>query len=761
MNVWTEHRNAEGRTYWFNTGTKESVWEKPDELKNPFEKALNQTKWKEYFSGGRKYFYNTETKESKWDMPAELQALMDKIGKETPATPATPAAPNALTGPTFNPGLNALAPIGNASPVLGGPGSPNALNGLGLPLNQSSVLPARPTLPDEPVIPHNGFQSQDEAEKAFTFLLRKAGVDANWTWDQTMRAIITDPLYKALNTLAEKKATWQKYTENLKAKEQEEREARLAKTRPALRNMLKGNPAVFAYTTFPTADRLFAQHPIWQQARVEAERRLIFEEYVQELKDREVQEARAARQRAAGKLVALFKSLDVDVLTRWRTAHGMVREAEEYKSDPELQSLPSLDILLAFEDYSRVMEREFENHMRRKQMEKTRAERKAREGFKELLKELKDAGKIAARAKWKDVYPLFMDDERYNNLLGKPGSNPIELFWDVVDELDQQLDAKVAIAERALKAYVPPQAQEDKVQDVKMDVDGEEKEKGEESQGFVIKTDTEEAQFVDVIKASADEEVQKLTDDELKLIFKALHEQAVRDDLEAKKKAERRQRHLQDDLRYALKKLPQPIDVSTPYEDAVPAMEELPEYKALDDEGRRAAFAKFIKRQKERLEERQRDPSEDGGSVTSRKRKDPYDREREREADHGRRASSARYARGREDYHHGGGGGYGRNEEWDRYGSRGGGAGRDRRRRDSPPPHAPPPPAGHRDNGWGRERERSASVYHDEPKRGLPYDERLDERAEKRARYDEDLAPRGAPVLPSTARAETPEEGEI
>ncbi len=26
----TEHRNAEGRTYWFNTTNKESVWEKPD-----------------------------------------------------------------------------------------------------------------------------------------------------------------------------------------------------------------------------------------------------------------------------------------------------------------------------------------------------------------------------------------------------------------------------------------------------------------------------------------------------------------------------------------------------------------------------------------------------------------------------------------------------------------------------------------------------------------------------------------------------------
>ena len=74
----------------------------------------------------------------------------------------------------------------------------------------------------------------------------------------------------------------------MKQKEQEEREARLAKLRPAIRNMLKGNPNVFHYTTFRTADKLFAQHPIWQQARIESERRLIFEEYVAELKEREV-----------------------------------------------------------------------------------------------------------------------------------------------------------------------------------------------------------------------------------------------------------------------------------------------------------------------------------------------------------------------------------------------------------------------------------------------------------------------------------------
>lgn len=81
---------------------------------------------------------------------------------------------------------------------------------LSLPIAATGALPPRPNMPDDPVIPHNGFATHEEAEKAFNHLLRKAGVDSTWTWDQTMRAIITDPLYKALNSLAEKKAAWQK-----------------------------------------------------------------------------------------------------------------------------------------------------------------------------------------------------------------------------------------------------------------------------------------------------------------------------------------------------------------------------------------------------------------------------------------------------------------------------------------------------------------------------------------------------------------------
>ncbi|KAI0715973.1 hypothetical protein C8T65DRAFT_127727 [Cerioporus squamosus] len=648
MNVWTEHRNPEGRTYWFNTTTRESVWEKPDDLKTPFERALNQTKWKEYFSGGRKYYYNTETKESKWDMPDELLLLLEKVEKEGKAA----APPASALVPTGAPGFAGAIPTQGAPNALGGtdpssfpPGSQpqSQLNGQNgavglhtgvLPFAPSSILPARPNLPDDPVIPHNGFATVEEGEKAFVHLLRKAGVDGNWTWDQTMRAIITDPLYKALNTLAEKKAAWQKYVDGLRAKEQEEREARLSKLRPSIRNMLKGNPNVFHYTTFATADKLFAQHPIWQQAKIEAERRLIFEEYVAELKQREVQESRAARARSISKIVALFKRLDVDVLTRWRQAHHMVVDSDEWKEDEELQKLPTLDILLSFEDYSRVREREFEEQMRRRQVEKTRKERKAREAFREVLNDLVKSGQIKARTKWKQVYPSFANDNRYLDMLGNPGSNPIELFWDIVDALDQKLDEKIAIADGAIKRH-------NQALEAKMKEDGAaatENEDAKEQKPFEVGSETTEEEFLNIVKADSDESIKTLTDEDLKEIYRSLHDVAVKKQADEKRRAERKQRHLQDDLRYALKKVPELHEANLSYEEALPYMQELPEYKAIeDDEGRQAAFAKFIKRQKERLREREREASEDGGSTTSRRRKEPArDREPERERERDR-----------------------------------------------------------------------------------------------------------------------------
>ena len=170
---------------------------------------------------------------------------------------------------------------------------------------------------------------------------------------------------------------------------------------------------------------------------------------------------------------------------------------------------------------------------------------------------------------------MFKDDERYTNILGTPGSGPLELFWDIVDTMDQKLEGKIEIIEGAVRRY----NEKHKLGDG-MDVDGG-------AIAFKVGIETTAKAFLDVVKADEDKQVRALTDEELSAVFCAvssssflsvawcrserfsgqLHEKVLKQAADEKRRAERKLRHLQDDLRYALKKLPEPLDVNLPYED--------------------------------------------------------------------------------------------------------------------------------------------------------------------------------------------------
>lgn len=71
---WTEHKSSDGRIYYYNRVTRESRWEKPDELKAAEDsKRSTSSAWNEFkTSDGRVYFYNAVTKESRWEKPVEM-----------------------------------------------------------------------------------------------------------------------------------------------------------------------------------------------------------------------------------------------------------------------------------------------------------------------------------------------------------------------------------------------------------------------------------------------------------------------------------------------------------------------------------------------------------------------------------------------------------------------------------------------------------------------------------------------------------------
>lgn len=131
-----------------------------------------------------------------------------------------------------------------------------------------------------------------------------------------------------------------------------------------------------------------------------------------------------------------------------------------------------------------------------------------------------DEGKIKAHSKWKEVYPVhFKDDERYLNILGNPGSNPLELFWDAVDALDQELEKKIAVVEGAIGRHNSVQGEENQA------VNGEgegEKTVDEKERGWAVGPQTTEEEFKTIVGGHADDAVRALTEGDLHTVYETV-----------------------------------------------------------------------------------------------------------------------------------------------------------------------------------------------------------------------------------------------
>ena len=89
-------------------------------------------------------------------------------------------------------------------------------------------------------------------------------------------------------------------------------------------------------------------------------------------------------------------------------------------------------------------------------------------------------------------------------MLGNPGSNPLELFWDVVDHLDQALDAKIAVVEGAILRY--------NAQRITGDNDNT-------GQTFAVGPDTSEEEYMKIVTEDSHDSVKALRQDDLRSVF--------------------------------------------------------------------------------------------------------------------------------------------------------------------------------------------------------------------------------------------------
>lgn len=270
-------------------------------------------------------------------------------------------------------------------------------------------------------------------------LLRRSGVQPDWTWEQAMRATIKDPQYRALKDPKDRKAAFEKYAAEVRAQEKDRAKERFAKLRADFNTMLRSHPEIKYYSRWKTIRPIIEGETIFRSTNDENERRQLFEEYVADLRKAHIEEEAVKRKAAMDELVAILKALNLEPYTRWSEVQEMIKSNERIQNDDKFKTLSKSDILTAFENHIKSLERSFNDARQQQKAAKARRERHNREQFIELLKELKSQGKIKAGSKWMNIYPLIENDPRYVAMLGQPGSTPLELFWDMVEEEERSL----------------------------------------------------------------------------------------------------------------------------------------------------------------------------------------------------------------------------------------------------------------------------------------------------------------------------------
>lgn len=187
-------------------------------------------------------------------------------------------------------------------PMAGSPltSHTGAMVGFGSPAG----LPARPTAAALPPAPAPSlaaltvvsFSTHAEAENAFKEMLRELKVNSTWTWEQVMKEAITEPMYKALKTLQERKDAFQKYLEEVKKEEAEERDKSLQRCRKewhkAMERLNGGvimEEGVKSWWSWERGRRVLPEKcpDAWRGPRNDEERKILFDEFIAKLRHTE------------------------------------------------------------------------------------------------------------------------------------------------------------------------------------------------------------------------------------------------------------------------------------------------------------------------------------------------------------------------------------------------------------------------------------------------------------------------------------------
>uniref|UniRef100_A0A8C8SGR1 Pre-mRNA-processing factor 40 homolog A n=1 Tax=Pelusios castaneus TaxID=367368 RepID=A0A8C8SGR1_9SAUR len=587
--LWSEHRAPDGRTYYYNCNSKQSTWEKPDELKSKAELLLSQCPWREYKSDtGKSYYYNSQSKESRWTKPRDLDQLEGKgAGAQGPSgTEVTDADRERIPIPSPCPGADScqIHPLGRYGHSDQIPLSPPPRHSPFWPPAYGSLnsLPSPPCVADpggtysrpapsvaswpvalgvpalEPVCLcswHSddpgqreeeergagersacSWSTKDEAKLAFKELLKEKGVPSNTSWEMAMKMIVDDPRYSALPKLSEKKQAFNAYKAQREKEEKEEARLRAKEAKEELQRFLEQHERMSSITRYRKAEQMFGEQAVWAVVP-ERDRKEIYEDVLFFLAKKEKEHAKQLRRRNIQALKNILDGMsNVSFQTTWSEAQQYLMDNPTFTQDQDLQNMDKEDALICFEEHIRTLEKEEEEEKEKTRLRERRQQRKNREAFQAFLDELHDKGQLHSMSTWMELYPSLSADARFASMLGQPGSTPLDLFKFYVEDLKARFHDEKKIIKDILK-----------------------------DRSFSVEVNTAFEDFAHVI--SFDKRAATLDAGNIKLTFNSLLEKAEAREREREKEEARKLRRREAAFKSMLKQAAPPLEPSSTWDE--------------------------------------------------------------------------------------------------------------------------------------------------------------------------------------------------
>ena len=403
--AWETHVAPDGRTYYYHRETRESTYEKPEALMSALERAEAATGWRRFVApadasgGGREYWCREGSGETTWEVPRAIVEVREAVARA-----------EARRGTRAETQAGAEDGGGNE-------------DGRGF---------------------SSAYGSLEEAKGAFKKMLAEHGVRGTTKWEEVVNRTKTDARFTALKSNGERKQCLNEYQMAQAKMEREAKRMAEKKARENFRALLEERRESLGLTS---SSRLARDGPVeaalredarWRAVSDARDRLEIFEDFTRDLRVREQRD----REEIKSKRQEAFRTCLVDAgmtaETLWRKIHDTVRD------DPRYAACEPLERLEVFEQLLRDLKQDEEKRVEDERKSRAREERKRREAFVELLAEARASGVIEPRMPWKSFVARIENDERYVNVCKNlDGSRPRELYEDVVDDIEDEIDRKL------------------------------------------------------------------------------------------------------------------------------------------------------------------------------------------------------------------------------------------------------------------------------------------------------------------------------